>query len=664
MKRITTALVLALVAILLLPSSGFSDQSRRLALVIGNAAYKNSPLRNPVNDAYDMARTLRTMDFEVIHRKNVGQRVMEKAIREFGKQLRKGGVGLFYFAGHGMQVNGRNYLIPIGAVIYEETDIKYEAVDAGRILAAMQNAGNSLNIVILDACRDNPFARSFRTNAQGLAHMDAPTGTLIAYSTAPGMVATDGEGRNAVYTKYFLKYITTPGLTIEQVLKKVRVEVINETGNKQVPWESSSLTGDFYFASKRAIAVVKRPKEEQQRLPVKSRLFVNTEPEHAVKKTVRILNIKQSFYQGMELEPGRYHVEVSALGCETKKKWVKLAAGEDKQITIRLKRLSPRGDVVSLNNQAEALLGTNPKKALDILEKAIELDPNYALAYSNRGYIYLELKEYRKAMQDLNKAIELDPNYAGTYNNRGSAYYKLKQSTKAIQDYNKAIELDPSYAGTYYNRGLAYTDLKQYSKAIQDYTKAIELDPSYAGTHHHSRGIAYYELKQYTKAMQDFNKAIELDPSYAPAYSSRGAAYCNLKQYTKAMQDFNKAIELDPNDATAYSNRGNTYLELKEYRKAMQDLNKAIELDPSYAIAYLNRGAVYGRLKEYTYAIKDCNKAIELDPSYAIARAHSIRGSAFINLGLEDRGCADMRKACEMGDCDGLQDAREQEYCF
>lgn len=259
MKRITTALILALVAILLLPSSGFSEQSNRLALVIGNATYKSSPLRNPVNDAYDMAQTLRTLGFEVIHKENVGQRAMEKAVRDFGKRLRKGGVGLFYFAGHGIQVNGINYLIPIGAQIYEETDIKYEAVDARRILDAMHTAGNNLNIVILDACRDNPFARSFRTGARGLARMDAPTGTLVAYSTAPGMVAADGEGRNATYTKYLLKYMTTANLTIEQVLKKVRVEVISETGNKQVPWETSSLTGDFYFGSKRAIAIKKRP---------------------------------------------------------------------------------------------------------------------------------------------------------------------------------------------------------------------------------------------------------------------------------------------------------------------------------------------------------------------------------------------------------------------
>ncbi|UCD32626.1 MAG: caspase family protein, partial [Desulfobacterales bacterium] len=215
--------------------------------VIGNGSYKSSPLKNPTNDAHDMALVLKTLVFEVTHLENAEHRTMERAIRKFGKQLRNGGAGLFYFAGHGIQVKGRNYLIPVDAEIETESDVRFEAVDAGRVLGKMDDAGNALNIVILDACRDNPFSRSFRTSNQGLARMDAPKGSLIAYATAPGSIAADGEGRNGIYTKYLLKYAKTPGLTVEQILKKVRVEVLKETNNKQVPWESSSLTGNFHF---------------------------------------------------------------------------------------------------------------------------------------------------------------------------------------------------------------------------------------------------------------------------------------------------------------------------------------------------------------------------------------------------------------------------------
>jgi hypothetical protein len=187
---------------------------------------------------------------------------MEKSIRAFGKELRSGGVGLFYFAGHGVQVQGRNYLIPIDATIETESEVKYESVDAGRVLGQMADAKNNMNIIILDACRDNPYARSFRSSEKGLAKMDAPTGSILAFSTAPGSIAADGIGRNGLYTSKLLKHVMTPGLTIERVLKNVRIEVMKDSGARQVPWESSSLTGDFYFNSKRGIAVVELPSKK------------------------------------------------------------------------------------------------------------------------------------------------------------------------------------------------------------------------------------------------------------------------------------------------------------------------------------------------------------------------------------------------------------------
>lgn len=223
------------------------NSQTRTALVIGNSEYKSSPLKNPANDASDIASALRDSGFDVILKTNASLRSMEKAIKSFGKKLRSGGIGLFYFAGHGLQVEGRNYLLPVDADIESESDVKYDAVDAGRVLGKMEDAGNDLNIVILDACRNNPFARSFRSADKGLAKMDAPTGSFIAYATAPGSVAADGDGRNGLYTQYLLKYMKEPNLSVERVFKKVRLAVVNDTAKKQTPWESSSLLGDFYF---------------------------------------------------------------------------------------------------------------------------------------------------------------------------------------------------------------------------------------------------------------------------------------------------------------------------------------------------------------------------------------------------------------------------------
>jgi uncharacterized caspase-like protein len=226
--------------------SAFSATEPRTALVIGNSAYSSGPLKNPVNDAADMAATLQRTGFTVILKKNAHLQEMEEAIENFGNNLKRGGVGLFYFAGHGVQVNGVNYLLPIGAKINKESDVKYQAVDANKVLDEMASANNSLNIVMLDACRDNPFAKSFRSASRGLAIVSsAPTGTFISYSTGPGQVARDGEGRNSPYTGALLQFMKEPGIPITDMFMKVRQKLRQKTG--QVPWELSSLEGKFYF---------------------------------------------------------------------------------------------------------------------------------------------------------------------------------------------------------------------------------------------------------------------------------------------------------------------------------------------------------------------------------------------------------------------------------
>lgn len=241
---------------------------KRVALVVGNAAYPSSPLKNPVNDARAMAQALRELGFDVLARENIGQKDMRRVIIEFGDRLQGGGVGLFYFAGHGLQVAGRNYMVPVDATIKSEREVEVESVDVASVLARMDTARNRLNIVIVDACRDNPFCRSFRSSARGLAAIDAPSGTLIAYATAPGRLARNGEGANGLYTAELLKAIREPGLTLENVFKRVRGAVRQKTNGEQVPWEASSVEGEFVFrlptGSKVASA---QPRSEPPRKP-------------------------------------------------------------------------------------------------------------------------------------------------------------------------------------------------------------------------------------------------------------------------------------------------------------------------------------------------------------------------------------------------------------
>jgi formylglycine-generating enzyme required for sulfatase activity len=226
----------------------------RIALVIGNSDYASGPLPNPVNDAKLISDALTKLGFTVIVRLDADQVTMKRGIQDLGAHLNKAGpeaVGLFYYAGHGVQLNGRNYLIPTKANIEREGDVEMEAVSADWVLEQMRYAHNHLNIVVLDACRNNPFTRSMRSVNHGLAAMDAPSGILIAYSTGPGDVAADGNGRNSPYTQALAQLMRKNREPVEQVFKHVRVSVMNTTGGKQVPWELSSLTGDFYFLSPR-----------------------------------------------------------------------------------------------------------------------------------------------------------------------------------------------------------------------------------------------------------------------------------------------------------------------------------------------------------------------------------------------------------------------------
>ncbi len=219
---------------------------QRVALVIGNAAYKTAPLSNSVNDASDMASALQSMGFKVILRRNANTREMRQAIREFGVELRRAQVGLFYFAGHGIQVKGDNYLVPVGAEIDNEADAEDSAINANYALRTMEESQVKVSIVILDACRNNPFSRGFRSVSRGLAQMNAATGSLVAFATAPGAVAADGTGRNGVYTKHLLANLREGDPDISKVFQRTRAAVVRETGGKQTPWESTSLIGDFY----------------------------------------------------------------------------------------------------------------------------------------------------------------------------------------------------------------------------------------------------------------------------------------------------------------------------------------------------------------------------------------------------------------------------------
>jgi carboxyl-terminal processing protease len=220
----------------------------RVALVIGNSGYGPNigKLKNPVNDAKLMADTLQGLGFSVDLVLDADQKAMKRAVKSFGAKLRDAGseaTGLFYYAGHGVQVEGENFLLPVGAEIEAEADVEIESIAAADVMTQMESAGNRVNLVFLDACRNNPLAKASRSGARGLARLDAPRGSFVGYSTAPGDVAADGDGANSPYALALAEELKKPGLSIDEAHRNVRAKVLAETGNKQTPWDSSSLTG-------------------------------------------------------------------------------------------------------------------------------------------------------------------------------------------------------------------------------------------------------------------------------------------------------------------------------------------------------------------------------------------------------------------------------------
>lgn len=258
-RRIVFAITKAILvsgSVALWPAMAQAPNDIRVALVMGNSAYPGKmALANPVNDAAAMSAALKSLGFTVIEVKNAQRSAMEDGIKKLFNALKgKQGVGMLYFAGHGLQVDWKNYMIPIDAVITQSKDLPGQALDVADVLEAMKAAGSRMNVVVLDACRDNPFAEK---GAKGLAPVDAPTGTFLAYATAPGNIAEDGSGVNGLYTKHLLAELQKP-VSIEGVFKRVRLNVRKESNGRQIPWESTSLEDDFSFVPQAKVSSVSR----------------------------------------------------------------------------------------------------------------------------------------------------------------------------------------------------------------------------------------------------------------------------------------------------------------------------------------------------------------------------------------------------------------------
>ena len=459
----------------------------RLALVLGNSNYLAAPaLQNPSNDAADLAQALRRVGFEVIEQRNATREAMARAIRDFSERLRTADVALFFYAGHGLQMNGENYLLPVDAKIESPADVRFDTISLGDIQQEMDAAGRT-SIIILDACRNNPFAEKLSRGGRavatrGLSRLDATgAGSLIVYSTQPDAVALDGADRNSPFTAALLKNIATPGLEVRQMMSRVRRDVLQATNNRQTPWDSSSLVGDVYLAGSPSAAV-----------PVQAQQTATDAP-------APVAQAPSVAPPASAAPPGVAAVSDVAKECD------------------RLTAPGQNGDPTRPGVKVDW------SQAVVACEAAIKARPDEVHLDFALGKAYFFSKNYVEAARHLRIAAD-----AGTPDALNALGYCFEKGLGAVKNGQKAVELYAKSAAAGSGVGMeslgnAYADgtyvRKDYGKALDWFEKAIETGNADALQ---AIGRMYFNgfgvQRDFETAARYYQQSADLDNGYSMRY--------------------------------------------------------------------------------------------------------------------------------------------------
>ena len=558
-----------LVILLILISYQAQAQEKRLALVIGNSSYDKGLLKNPVNDALLISETLKSLGFDVIIKTNIANiKEFNDAVKEFGERRNQYNVGFIYYAGHAVQIDNVNYLLATTEEYKTDYDVTVNAFSVQTMMRFLTDRSEEVNVLILDACRDNPFEKNWIKTSRssdgggGLAKINPPTGSLIAYSTDPGNTAADGDDKNSLYCMSLSKNMLLENTSLDQVFRNVRADVLAETNNKQRPVEATQLTGEAFYLKKSTYL---------KDIKVIDSLIEMEEYTLALVKATSILTLDSNNMQAL-LRKG--------------------------QISYR-----------TLNNKYD---GFELKKAAKLYPNAPEV-----FIYLYRYYSTIENKD--EAFKQIKFALQLDSNYLETHACLASYYMDTENNEEALVELNKVIELDPKNGEGYYKRALFYRDnQKDNNKALLDFSKAIELDPEDIN-YCYSRGVLYFDyLLDNKSAIKDFEQVLKIDPTDVDAINYIGVIFENQGKLELAIQEYEKGIALETSDpasaAYCYSNRAGIYEKQNLLDKALADYSKAIKLDLENGDRYYTRALFYYYQKDNNNALLDFTKAIELDP--------------------------------------------------
>lgn len=562
----------------------FSQEEKRLALVIGNANYEKGELKNPVNDAKLIAKTLDSLDFEVILATDLDKNDFMSKVVEFGKKRADYDVGFVYYAGHGVQINGENYLLPTNQNFDEEWKVEEYAINVNRIMKYLTALTDQVNILILDACRNNPWEGNFRSIGKstngGLAKIPPPTGSLIAFSTDAGAVAADGVGKNSIYCKSLVKNMLLENTTLDQVFRNVRTDVLKESNNYQRPIESSQLTGQAFY-------------------------LVKSNYKNVLSSIEDLLhNINNAYYDETNYSSDLFE----------SLKELNIIISEDPS---NIRALVISAEIYSELKQLD--------KALSYVNLAIDIDNTYALAFRVRSWIYWDLGKKDLWTQDQDMSIDLDPYSLPSRTAKISNLYTDSLYKEGIEEINKALFFFPDDSDLYNQKANMHRFLLQNKLAIDAYSKAIEIDPENGFMYMQKADFLATELNRQEEALVLYKMANKLKPDEPSPYYGIIHSSFALNKLDGIIELCQKLISLDFNDPEPYYHLSNYYRLSNDYIKAITYMSIAIfKLDEGgYEVnselgmtdylfnLYLKRSKLYNKLNIDILECQDLNKALE-----------------------------------------------------
>jgi len=399
--------------------------------------------------------------------------------------------------------------------------------------------------------------------------------------------------------------VSSRSVAMEQV-KRLLLEEIGTYIESHTEVKNFELTKDQITALTAGIVKLKIVDEkwDGEKYWLKAEIVVD--PDDVTKK---IDTLRQDREKVQELEDAKKRVEELLKENESLRK----SSSKTDRASVKLYQENVKSlETAEMIREANALVSAgNLRKALEVMNEAVGMEPKNPNAYGMRGYVFRKMGKNGEAIKDLNKGIELKPDLARAYFERGFIYSEIGETEKSIQDYSKDIELRPKLAVSYNNRGNCYTKLRQYEKALMDFNESLARNPKYALAYR-NRGLCYFNIKKYDEAIEDYNQAIALEPKQSKSYYFRGNVHLEQKKYDEALIDYSQAISLSPDDKLAYANRGLIHMRLKKLPEALADYNKSLLLDPDHARTYYNRSIVYNKLGKKGQEMADLKKAASL----------------------------------------------------